>query len=49
MQYRQITSEERYASAALRRQGLSVRAIARDLGRAPSSDLPRGGKEPPHP
>ena len=37
MQYRQITSEERYAIAALRRQGLSVRAIARDLGRAPST------------
>ncbi len=37
MQYHQITSEERYAIAALRRQGLSVRAIARDLGRAPSS------------
>lgn len=37
MQYHQITSEERYAIAALRRQGLSVRAIARDLGRAPST------------
>jgi IS30 family transposase len=37
MQYRQITSEERYAIAALRRQGLSLRAIARDLGRAPST------------
>ena len=37
MKYRQITSEERYAIAALRRQGLSVRAIARDLGRAPST------------
>jgi transposase, IS30 family len=36
-QYRQITSGERYAIAALRRQGLSVRAIARDLGRAPST------------
>ena len=36
-QYRQITSGERYAIAALRRQGLGVRAIARDLGRAPSS------------
>jgi IS30 family transposase len=37
MQYRQITSGERYAIAALRRQGLSARAIARDLGRAPST------------
>jgi transposase, IS30 family len=37
MQYRQITSEERYAIAALRRQGYSSRAIARDLGRAPST------------
>ena len=37
MQYRQITSGERYAIAALRRQGHSLRAIARDLGRAPSS------------
>jgi transposase, IS30 family len=37
MQYHQITSEERYAIAALRRQGLSVRAIARNLGRSPST------------
>jgi IS30 family transposase len=37
MQYRQITSGERYAIAALRRQGCSARAIARDLGRAPST------------
>ena len=37
MQYHQITSEERYAIAALRRQGYSARAIARDLGRAPST------------
>ena len=37
MQYHQITSGERYAIAALRRQGLSARAIARDLGRAPST------------
>jgi IS30 family transposase len=37
MQYRQITSGERYAIAALRRQGLSLRAIARDLARAPST------------
>jgi len=36
-QYHQITSGERYAIAALRPQGLSSRAIARDLGRAPSS------------
>jgi IS30 family transposase len=37
MQYHQITSGERYAIAALRRRGLSLRAIARDLRRAPSS------------
>jgi transposase, IS30 family len=37
MQYHQITSGERYAIAALRRQGLSSRAIARDLGRSPST------------
>ena len=37
MQYHQITSEERYAIAALRRQGYSSRAIARSLGRAPST------------
>jgi transposase, IS30 family len=37
MQYHQITSEERYAIAALRRQGYSSRAIARDLARAPST------------
>ena len=37
MQYHQITSGERYAIAALRRQGCSARAIARDLGRAPST------------
>jgi IS30 family transposase len=37
MQYHQITSGERYAIAALRRQGCSSRAIARDLGRAPST------------
>ena len=37
MQYHQITSGERYAIAALRRQGYSARAIARDLQRAPST------------
>jgi IS30 family transposase len=37
MQYHQITSRERYAIAALRRQGLSLRAIARDLRRSPST------------
>ena len=37
MPYHQITSGERYAIAALRRQGHSVRAIARNLGRAPST------------
>jgi IS30 family transposase len=37
MQYHQITSGERYAIAALRRRGLSLRAIAKDLRRAPST------------
>jgi IS30 family transposase len=37
MKYHQITSSERYATAALRRQGLSLRAIATDLARAPST------------
>jgi len=37
MKYRQIASSERYAIAALRRQGLSLSAIARDLERAPST------------
>jgi transposase, IS30 family len=34
MKYRQITSGERYAIAALRRRGLSAREIAAELGRA---------------
>jgi len=34
MEYRQITSGERYAIAALRRRGLSAREIAAELGRA---------------
>jgi IS30 family transposase len=33
----QITLEERYAMWALRKQRLSIRAIARELGRAPST------------
>jgi len=37
MHYRQITSGERYAIQALRRQGLAVRAIARSVERAPST------------
>jgi IS30 family transposase len=37
MQYHQITSGERYAIAALHRQGHSLRAIAADLRRAPST------------
>jgi len=37
MQYHQIASGERYAIQALRRQGLCVRAIARSVGRAPST------------
>jgi IS30 family transposase len=35
--YRQITSGERYAIAALRRRGLSIRGIAGELARAPST------------
>lgn len=34
MKYRQITSGERYAIGALRRRGLSIRAIAAELGRS---------------
>jgi len=37
MKYRQITSSERYAIAALRRHGLSLSAIARELGRSAST------------
>jgi len=37
MKYRQITSSERYAIAALRRQGHSLPVIARDLRRSPST------------
>ena len=39
MNYRQITSEERYALGLLRRQGLSPAAIARILGRHRSTIL----------
>jgi IS30 family transposase len=35
--YHQITSEERYAIAALRKHRLSIREISRELGRAPST------------
>jgi IS30 family transposase len=35
--YAQITPEERYAIGALRRQRLSIRTIAAELGRAPST------------
>jgi IS30 family transposase len=35
--YRQLTSEERYALSTLRKQGYTVRGIARVLGRAPST------------
>jgi IS30 family transposase len=35
--YRQLTSEERYALATLRRQGYTVRGIARALGRSAST------------
>jgi IS30 family transposase len=37
MQYHQITSGERYAIAALRKQRLSVRAIGAELGRSAST------------
>lgn len=37
MRYRQITSGERYMLAALRKQGSSAAAIARQLGRHPST------------
>ncbi|MDO8987662.1 MAG: IS30 family transposase, partial [Coriobacteriia bacterium] len=37
MKYRQITSGERYAIAALRKQKLSIRAIAAELERSPAS------------
>lgn len=37
MKYHQLTSEERYALSALRKQGLSQAAIARSLGRHPST------------
>jgi IS30 family transposase len=36
-QYRQITSGERYAIAALRKRKLSTRAIAAQMGRSPST------------
>jgi transposase, IS30 family len=35
--YSQITQEERYAIAAMRRQRLSIRRIARELSRSPST------------
>jgi transposase, IS30 family len=37
MKYHQITSQERYAIQALRRQGLSLRAVARNVGRSPAT------------
>ena len=37
MKYRQITSGERYAIAALRKRRMSVRAIASELGRSPAT------------
>ena len=37
LKYRQITSEERYVIQALRRQGLTLSAIARHVGRSPST------------
>ena len=35
--YHQLTSEERYALSTLRKQGYTVRGIARAMGRAPST------------
>ena len=35
--YHQLTSEERYALSTLRKQGYSIRGVARALGRAPST------------
>ena len=35
--YTHFTTEEREKSRVLKAQGLSIRAIARELGRAPSS------------
>lgn len=37
MRYHQLTSKERYALAAIRRQGLSQATIGRELGRHPST------------
>ncbi|MEX2182605.1 MAG: helix-turn-helix domain-containing protein [Gemmatimonadaceae bacterium] len=37
MTYTQITQQERYALMLLRRQGLSIRAIAKQVQRAPST------------
>jgi IS30 family transposase len=37
MKYRQITSGERYAIAALRKRKLSIREIAAEVGRSPST------------
>jgi transposase, IS30 family len=37
MKYRQITSGERYVIVALKKQGLSLSAIARHMGRSPST------------
>ena len=49
MQYHQITSGERYAIAALRRQGLLVAGHRPRPGQGALDDLPRGGAEPPQP
>jgi IS30 family transposase len=37
MKYRQITSGQRYSIAALKKEGMSVRAIAENMGRSPST------------
>ncbi|MES2695752.1 MAG: helix-turn-helix domain-containing protein, partial [Verrucomicrobiota bacterium] len=37
MAYRQLSTEERYQIAVLRRQGRSAREIARELRRHPST------------
>lgn len=51
MRYHQLTSEERYALSALRKQGLSQAAIARALGRHPSTisrELRRNARQRPN-
>jgi len=51
MNYQQLTSAERYAISALRKEGLGPRAIARSLGRHPSTiyrEVKRNKRRPGH-